>query len=626
MLQRLMIIYYGEDRLPYKDESRQVHYPIVNSTSGGTLITGENNTSKIYFYVNLIGGSELQWIANIKKPDGALSYQLLTNGQFIELSNGQVDYRVELDIAGMFADQVGDVYIGIQGYGGDTVIVEDDDTYQISGDPIVLGTGAIKIKVNYSPNVLPKGESLSPTVEQLILASLGSKADKSETIFVAPNILALNKNNFNENQMFLDQETRMFYKLVNNTFQPFQLSIADLFDAYTKTESNILFVPQSDVSADVTSNTIVKRDAMGQIKVPLSPYENYHATSKGYVDGVVSTLKANAFVKVDTSIYPTLADFLATTGEEGIIYLYPTDTSAYHQYIWEGNAWIDLGDTSIDLANYVTTDTVQTITGEKTFSEKINLAGPNYTGYIANEGNRIKFYYGGTERFRIGNSEVVSNSHFLPNITNNYDLGASSYTWKDLYIAGEIKFADGVSKIYNSSNKLYLFGNSGITISNNAGSKLEVAYGINPTVNGTEDLGSSSYAWRRGYINELYGVNYNFSTDDAYTVLFGKYVADNTITNLPYETISEISLSADTTFSLKSAPTGCYPIYSAWITNSSSSAITLTFNGVATFITNDEDNVVITNGTNTTISLGAGVTVEISIEKGHGIAVNHNVQ
>lgn len=521
MLQRLMIVYYGEDRLPYKDENRQVHYPIVNATSGGTLITGENNTSKIYFYVNSIGGSELQWIANIKKPDGTLSYQLLTNGQFIELSNGQVDYRVELDIAGMFADQVGDVYIGIQGYGGDTVIVEDDDTYQISGDPIVLGTGAIKIKVNYSPNVLPKGETLSPTVEQLILASLGSKADKSETIFVAPNILTLNKNNFNENQMFLDQETRMFYKLVNNVFQPFQLSIADLFDAYTKAESDVLFIPQSDATVEVTSNTVVKRDNMGQIRVPTSPYENYHATSKSYVDGVVSTLKSNAFVKVDTSIYPTLADFLATNGEEGIIYLYPIDTSdltkGYHQYIWEGNAWIDLGDTNIDLTNYVTTDTVQTITGEKTFSNglkcgTVDLSSPNNGFQVSlNNTSLINIYTYGT----------YIRSNVIP-IATNLDLGSSAYPWKDLYLSSTIYLPNykitedaGYFAIKSGANNVGLIGTSGAMFRTTM-----------PSSNNAYDLGTSALNWKNLYLagevnpNTIIISNINaYLTDVDYKIL-----------------------------------------------------------------------------------------------------------
>ena len=75
---------------------------------------------------------------------------------------------------------------------------------------------------------------------------------------------------------------------------------------------------------------------------------------------------------VDTTTYPTLDDFLETSGEEGYIYLYPIDTSdltkGYYQYIWESSDWLMIGTTQIDLSNYVTLNTNQTISGLKTFS------------------------------------------------------------------------------------------------------------------------------------------------------------------------------------------------------------------------------------------------------------------
>ena len=87
------------------------------------------------------------------------------------------------------------------------------------------------------------------------------------------------------------------------------------------------------------------------------PTESGTLATRSYVDNVVTTLKANAFIKVNTTTYPSLADFLTSTGVEGNIYLYPIDTSdltaGYYQYIWENSEWLSLGTTKIDLSDYV---------------------------------------------------------------------------------------------------------------------------------------------------------------------------------------------------------------------------------------------------------------------------------
>ena len=88
--------------------------------------------------------------------------------------------------------------------------------------------------------------------------------------------------------------------------------------------------------------------------------DNYFATKSE-----LETLKANAFIKVDTTTYTSLASFLSSTGVEGYIYLYPIDlndlTKGYYQYIWESSAWLSIGTTQIDLSDYV--QKTQTIAG-----------------------------------------------------------------------------------------------------------------------------------------------------------------------------------------------------------------------------------------------------------------------
>lgn len=73
-IDKIMSIYYGIDKLPYKDVERTIHYPMA---SGVNTFVGENNTTKVRFYVDLIGGANYTWLATIKKPDGSLAYKLL---------------------------------------------------------------------------------------------------------------------------------------------------------------------------------------------------------------------------------------------------------------------------------------------------------------------------------------------------------------------------------------------------------------------------------------------------------------------------------------------------------------------------------------------------------------------
>lgn len=798
MQQRLLTIYYGIDRLPYKDENREVHYPIVSSQSGGTLITGENNTSKLVFYVGRIGGGAKQWIANLKKPDGTLSYRLLTGGQSVLLSNGQSDYRAELDISDIFADQVGDVFIGLQGYSGETVIVENDGTYEISGNPDVLATGTIKIKVNYAPNVLAKGETITPTTEQQIMAALGGKIDTSSSIFVVNGLDGFDFSDFANFQTFFDIETGQFYRKTGDTLTLIELELKDMLIDGTKlttylgqyitaTQATQSFVAKVDsasivygrnalnqeyaygvdptnsygsstvavryngqlkaptpvadsdlankgyvdssiasaiegveekadvsdivgtyaelqaydtsklviddiikvlqdsthsnamsyyrwlgnedgweyigsegpyptisemntaLSAKVDKTTsasklygtdsvgaqatipvednigdVARRDDDGQLVVPLTPTANGQATSKKYVDdqdalneklaNKVTSLSASStdvqyasakaiydfaisllrksYQEVDTTEYPTVNDFLASTGEEGIFYLYPI-TNGFEQYIWENNSWLDLGTTTIDLSGYATKVEV-----EPRLFNVINASD------IVNDTLTQEQY------------------NLITNGKRTQILGTFLILYNPIILS------------VNSS------GTFGIMIGSRGGDEFElIGFNINSSTKVVSRANSSSGMIR---LNSIYHINgkqlpaYPSSTgtysivcadgtlawvDYLYTIAVGKYVVDNTITTLPYETISQISLSSDVTFSLKSAPTGCYPIYDAIITNVGSSAINITLTSVAKIICNDASITI----SNNVVTLPAGMVVELNIQNGCAVIINFDL-
>ena len=73
-LEKIMSIYYGSNKLPYKDEDRQINYPVL----GGNLFIGENNVTTIRFYDDRIGGNEFTWLAVVKLPDGSKVYRQLS--------------------------------------------------------------------------------------------------------------------------------------------------------------------------------------------------------------------------------------------------------------------------------------------------------------------------------------------------------------------------------------------------------------------------------------------------------------------------------------------------------------------------------------------------------------------
>lgn len=103
--------------------------------------------------------------------------------------------------------------------------------------------------------------------------------------------------------------------------------------------------------------------------------------TKGQVDNLLSNLKKATITVVDT---------LPATGSEGIIYLVGT-SAPYEQYVWEGNAWIDLVSTEIDLSNYVnTTGTLtanQIVLGDGT--KKVKASGKTIASSVANDANSV---------------------------------------------------------------------------------------------------------------------------------------------------------------------------------------------------------------------------------------------
>lgn len=223
----------------------------------------------------------------------------------------------------------------------------------------------------------------------------------------------------------------------------------------------------------------------------LNYYKKTETFTKQEVNDLISAISTLTLEVVQT--LPT-EDISTTT-----IYLVPKTTAEtndiYDEYIYVSNAWEHIGSTQADLSNYYTktqvdgkvdfydgsttyttvqstierlitdfqgaldekayvTDVVdktsaQTITGSKTFNEKIvaNNIGTAYSTEIFN----IKA--GTSALLSVGSGTSIIRSNLVSN--PSYNLGSSSYKWNNLYLSGNL--TDGtnsvaVNKIANKDN------------------------------------------------------------------------------------------------------------------------------------------------------------------------------
>lgn len=164
------------------------------------------------------------------------------------------------------------------------------------------------------------------------------------------------------------------------------------------------------------SDKYINLTELGRFKTNFVTYLTNNYYTQTQVNNLFSTYKSGSYRKVSITDYPTLASFLASTGNEGFWYLYPKKTSesptfqsGYYSYIWEDNAWVSLGDTNIDLSDYAT----------KTWCNEtfVKLTNPDYT-------------------------DAVSKKH-----------SHSNKSLLDSYTQTEANLADAVTKKHSHSNK-----------------------------------------------------------------------------------------------------------------------------------------------------------------------------
>lgn len=279
------------------------------------------------------------------------------------------------------------------------------------------------------------------------------------------------------------------------------VDISGKLDKSTSSEAKVYGVSNGSqtmwgVGQGANGSKLVQRTSAGQVNVPETPTANEHATSKKYVDDTIAAIKRDAYKVVDFTTYTTLNSFLATTGEEGFLYLYPIDTSdltkGYYRYIWENSAWLALGTTQIDLSPYYTASQTDTLLGGKV-DKKTTTGTFAYTHDGSTEGE-VAYTSSDT-----ASTLVMRDANKQINIaeTPTDDSHAASKKYVDTGLSGKATKAEHLKSLYHLGE-----------------------YDSVDTSNADYDVGTK----KGGYIRNLSG----WATDSQYAGNYRYYV------NLPY--------------------------------------------------------------------------------------------
>ena len=359
---RIMKIFYGADNLPYKDQERQVHYPIV-----GNAFMGASNTTEVRFYFRDIGNEHATYVANTKLPNGRIGSKLLDVLYDTELQ----EWYAKLLLTSFYTQINGDVYISLQGYQGGVVVEEEDGQYTIVGTPTIQATGSVKINIAYATDLNNGGEELDTPTLQELLALIGTKANQTAFEMLSAQVNCVIELTTTSGTLTQEQ----FNKI--NQIPSFIVYAGSVFAVARSTTSSLIFRNIKSQTITTTPNKIEIDNV--EISVSKSSREysiNYDIVStytERAIDNLLSTIKQNAFKIVSE---------LPSTGEAGIVYLVainPSDLSlGYMQYIWETNQYISLGSTSVHLADYYTKEETNDLLGTKGgLSENNTWTGTN---------------------------------------------------------------------------------------------------------------------------------------------------------------------------------------------------------------------------------------------------------
>ena len=157
--------------------------------------------------------------------------------------------------------------------------------------------------------------------------------------------VAYNTSQLNNDANFITNAVSNLINYYDKTTVDEKLANIDLSEYYTKTESDGRYVLTTNFSWNNLANKPTSLSDFindeGFINNTVSNLANYY--DKTTIDNIVATLKTGAFQVVSE---------LPSSGTEGIVYLVGTQ-APYTMYIWENNAFLNIGTTEVNLDGYV---------------------------------------------------------------------------------------------------------------------------------------------------------------------------------------------------------------------------------------------------------------------------------
>ena len=157
--------------------------------------------------------------------------------------------------------------------------------------------------------------------------------------------VAYNTSQLNNDAGFITNTVSNLTNYYTKTTVDEKFANIDLSDYYTKTESDGRYILTTNFSWTNLANKPTSLSDFindeGFITNTVSNLSNYY--DKSSIDNIVATLKTGAFQVVNE---------LPSTGSEGVVYLVGTQ-APYTMYIWENNAFLNIGTTEVNLDGYV---------------------------------------------------------------------------------------------------------------------------------------------------------------------------------------------------------------------------------------------------------------------------------
>ena len=354
-----------------------------------------------------------------------------------------------------------------------------------------------------------------------------------------------------------------------------------------------------------------------------------------YTKSQTNRLVANDFQ--ETSTY-SVGEYVIY---DGILYRCVSDIST--PGTWNSSYW-----TAVKVANeMVDKASNQTITGNKTFTYI-------FPTYVGSNSNRPSYIYANTLDFK-SDGKIINHTYntsyglSIPNTTGwsvNKEIATTDQTFNVINASDIVSdtlsdeqyalMTNGkptliIGTLLGLINPIFLTDNTGTgTRRGFAFSGIQmIAYSINTSTKAIAKNSSSALTLHLNHISEINGKNlpaypsstgaFDFVCDSGTLKYVGKgqydspTVSSNTA-ELSYVLINTLSLSADTTLTLATAPASSYPEYKANITNSGASDITITLpSGTAI-----KGNVSISSNT---FVIPSGSTVEVNIQNNKAIVV-----